>query len=388
MAKKKNKEPIKLRSREIKNGSRSLYLDIYIDGKRTYEYLKLYLVPERTKQDKEANKQTMQLAEAIKGKRMIDLQNGRFGFDGQFKLDVLFLEYYRSLCERKFHNAASLGNWGNWYSCLKHLETYASDRTKFRDITPAWCQGFRDYLDTARSRNKYKDKTIHTDKDCEPLSQNTKVSYWRKLVACLNQAVKDHVIPSNPCDGIQGFKDDDTERVYLTKEEVAAMWKAECHYPVLKRAFLFSCLTGLRKSDIERLKWGDVSKQGNYTRITFRQKKTRGVEYADINEQAVSLMGERGADDERVFVGFKYSAYLNVELNRWALRAGITKHISYHTSRHTFALMMLDLGVDIYTLSRLLGHKEINTTMIYAHILDEKKQDAVSRIPDFGDIGK
>lgn len=111
MAKKKNKEPIKLRSREIKNGSRSLYLDIYIDGKRTYEYLKLYLVKERTKQDKEANKQTMQLAEAIKGKRMIDLQNGRFGFDVQYKLDVLFLEYYRSLCERKFHNAASLGNW-------------------------------------------------------------------------------------------------------------------------------------------------------------------------------------------------------------------------------------------------------------------------------------
>ena len=107
------------------------------------------------------------------------------------------------------------------------------------------------------------------------------------------------------------------------------------------------------------------------------------MEYIDLNEQAVSLMGERGADDERVFSGFHYSAYLNVELNRWALRAGITKHISYHTSRHTFALMMLDLGVDIYTVSRLLGHKEINTTMVYAHILDSKKQEAMSRIPKF-----
>ena len=378
---KKAKEPIKLRSRLTKNGSKSLYLDIYIDGKRSYEYLKLYLIPERTKQDKEKNRETMRLAEAIKGQRLVDLQNGRFGFDGGYKFGMVFLDYYRILCERKFKTKESMGNWGNWYSCLKHLEMYTKKGTKFKDITPQWCHGFREYLETARTRNKYKDKTIHTDHDCAPLSQNTKLSYWRKLKACLNQAVKDHIIPTNPCDGIEGFKEDDTERTYLTMEEVKAMWNTECHYPVLKRAFLFSCLTGLRKSDIERLKWGDVSKQGDYTRITFRQKKTRGVEYIDINEQAVELMGERGEPDERVFSGFKYSAYLNVELNRWALRAGILKHISYHTSRHTFALMMLDLGVDIYTVSRLLGHTEINTTMIYAHILDKKKQDAVAKIP-------
>jgi integrase len=238
-------------------------------------------------------------------------------------------------------------------------------------------------LDKATTRNKKKEKTIHTAKDDAMLSQNTKVSYWRKLKACLNQAVRDHIIPSNPCDGIEGFKEDESERVYLTKEEVGLMWNTECQYPVLKRAFLFSCLTGLRKSDIERLHWGEVHKQGEFTRIIFRQKKTGGVEYIDLNEQAVSLMGERGEDNERVFAGFHYSAYLNVELNRWALRAGITKHISYHTSRHTFALMMLDLGVDIYTVSRLLGHKEINTTMVYAHILDSKKQEAMSRIPKF-----
>lgn len=380
---KRIKEPIKVRSRLLKNGSRSLYLDIYINGQRSYEYLKLYLIPERTKKDKETNTQTMQLAEAIKGKRMIELQNGRFGFDGQYKLDVVFLDYYRSLCEKRFKNKESLGNWGNWYSCLKHLEDYTKRGTKFRDITPAWCQGFRDHLDKATTRNKKKEKTIHTAKDDAMLSQNTKVSYWRKLKACLNQAVRDHIIPSNPCDGIEGFKEDESERVYLTKEEVGLMWNTECQYSVLKCAFLFSCLTGLRKSDIERLHWGEVHKQGEFTRIIFRQKKTGGVEYIDLNEQAVSLMGERGEDNERVFAGFHYSAYLNVELNRWALRAGITKHISYHTSRHTFALMMLDLGVDIYTVSRLLGHKEINTTMVYAHILDSKKQEAMSRIPKF-----
>ena len=134
---KKAKEPIKLRSRLTKNGSKSLYLDIYIDGKRSYEYLKLYLIPERTKQDKEKNKETMRLAEAIRGQRLVDLQNGRFGFDGSYKLDMVFLDYYRMLCERKFKTKESLGNWGNWYSCLKHLEMYTKKGTKFKDIAEA-----------------------------------------------------------------------------------------------------------------------------------------------------------------------------------------------------------------------------------------------------------
>lgn len=380
---KKNKEPIKVRSRLLKNGSRSLYLDIYINGQRSYEYLKLYLIPERTKKDKEANKQTMQLAEAIKGKRMVELQNGRFGFDSGYRLDVDFFEYFRAFLRNKFHSEESLNNWGNWYSALKHLEDYCKGRARFRDITPEWCKGFRSYLETTRSRDRNKVKKAVTRNESAPLSANTRLNYWRSFMAILNQAVKDGIIPTNPASGLPSFKADETERVYLTREEIGKMWNTECTYPVLKRAFLFSCLTGLRKSDIERLQWGDVHKHGEFTRIIIRQKKTRGVEYMDLNEQAVSLMGERGEDDERVFAGFHYSAYLNVELNRWALRAGITKHISYHTSRHTFALMMLDLGVDIYTVSKLLGHREIETTMVYAHILDRKKQEAVSRIPKF-----
>ena len=376
-----SKEPVRLRKRKMASGNTSLYLDIYADGRRRYEYLHLYLVPERNRADKEKNRQTLALAEAIKSKRVVEMRNGMYGFTDSFKQDTNFLDYYKAMCEKRKESEGSLGNWGNWWSALQHLKRYCRPDTTFREITPEWVQGFKDYLDrTARVRDKHK-KVVSTV-DTKPLSQNSKQSYFNKIRACINQAFEERIIPYNPLRGIEGFKDDETERVYLTMEEVRAMAAAECHYPALKRAFLFSCLTGIRKSDIEKMRWREVSQQGTYTRITFRQKKTGGQEYLDISPQAVPYLGERGEDDDLVFTGFRYSAYTNVELKTWALRAGITKNVTFHCGRHTFAVLMLDLGADIYTLQKLLGHKELATTEIYAHILDKKKQEAVMRIPD------
>ena len=160
------------------------------------------------------------------------------------------------------------------------------------------------------------------------------------------------------------------------------MVEAECKYPALRNAFLFSCLTGLRKSDIEKMKWSEVRQQGEFTRIVFKQKKTGGQEYIDINPQAVVFMGERRKPEDHVFPNFAYSSFYLMELKRWAMRAGITKDITFHSGRHTFAVLMLDLGADIYTVQKLLGHKEIHTTQIYAKIMDKKKQEAVCMIPD------
>lgn len=376
-----SKEPIKLRKRKMPTGNTTLYLDIYLNGERSYEYLKLYLIPEKTKADKDKNRQTLQLAEAIKSKRVVELQNGEYGFNAAYKLDTNFLDYYRMMCEKRHGNPESRGNWGNWYSCLKHLERYCKPSMTFKDVTPEWVEGFRSYLDnTARCRDKR--KHITTDEVTKPLSQNSKVSYFNKLRACINQAFEDRIIPHNPLRGIEGFKQGETERSYLTLEEVRAMAVAHCKYPALKNAFMFSCLTGLRKSDIEKMRWAEVQQQGEFTRIIFKQKKTGGQEYLDINPQAVPYMGERREADERVFVGFKYSSYMITELRMWAIRAGITKDITFHSGRHTFAVLMLDLGAEIYTVQKLLGHKQIGTTQIYAKILDKKKQTAVSMIPN------
>ncbi|GAB6013196.1 phage integrase SAM-like domain-containing protein [Viscerimonas tarda] len=380
---KAQKEPVRLREKDLTNGNKSLYLDIYRDGKRTYEFLKLYLIKATTPIEKEQNKQTLATAQAIKAKRQIEIQNGEYGFTSQFKIDTPFLDYYRKMCEDRHGDKESRGNWGNWYSCLKHLERYCSEKTTFKDITADWIEGFKDYLDNV-AKDAYKRKNNDLA-EAKPLSQNSKVSYFNKLRACINQAFDDRIVPINPLRGVEGFKQAETERTYLTLDEVKKLAKTDCKYPVLKRAFLFSCLTGLRKSDIEKMVWGEVQKFGDFTRITFKQKKTGNQEYLDINPQAEIYLGEPRKSIDRVFVGFRYNSQTLLELRRWCMLAGITKDVTFHAGRHTFAVMMLDLGAEIYTVSKLLGHKELKTTQIYAKVLDKKKQDAVNLIPSIND---
>ena len=167
-----SKEPIRLRQRRTPSGLISLYLDIYIDGHRSYEYLKMYLVPERTRADKEKNKQTLLLADAIRSKRVVELRNGKYGFVTR-ATSVRFFEYYRSMCEHRL-GKQSKANWGNWTSCLHHLRRYEKrDNITFEEITPEWVQGFRDYLErdaVAWAHDKRKRKEF------KPLSRNSKVS--------------------------------------------------------------------------------------------------------------------------------------------------------------------------------------------------------------------
>ena len=182
-----SKEPIRLRKRQTPSGNYSLYLDIYLNGERSYEYLKLYLIPERTRADKEKNRETLKLAEAIKSKRIVELRNGEFGFKDDYATNTLFFEYYRAMCEKRL-GSESRGNWGNWYSCLHHLRIYEKrEKITFAEITPEWVQGFKDYLENRAiawahdSRQRVKERL---------LSRNSKVSYFNKLRACLNQAFK------------------------------------------------------------------------------------------------------------------------------------------------------------------------------------------------------
>lgn len=374
------KEPVRIRRKTLANGNISLYLAIYINGHREYEFLKLYLIPEKTKADRERNKQTMALANSIKAQRIVDIQNGAHGFKADFKEQTLFYDYYNALTEKR-KKKESKGNFSNWASCLRHLKKYDPRQTlTFADITPKWVQGFHDYLETEAEAFGC-DSRKRLDK--RQLSQNSKQSYFNKLRACLRQAYEDGIIRTNPMRGILGFSTQEGTREYLTLDEVRAMAAADCDYPEIKRAFLFSCLTGLRRSDIEKLTWGEVTELDGRTRLIFRQKKTGGQEYLDITPQAAELIGERGnaKPGDRVFGNIRYPSDTNDSLRIWALRAGIDKRISFHVGRHTFAVLMLTLGTDIYTVSKLLGHRELKTTQIYAKIVDAKKQEAVDNIP-------
>jgi integrase len=164
-------------------------------------------------------------------------------------------------------------------------------------------------------------------------------------------------------------------------EELLAVAKKECEIPVLKSAFLFSCLTGLRWSDIEKLTWSEIQHTevgGNV--IRFRTQKTKSFENHFISKQAFELLGERGNPDDKVFAGLKYSAWNNLKLQQWIFKADIHKTITFHCARHTYATLQISLGTDVYTLQSMLGHKSIKNTQIYAKIMDDRKKEAANRL--------
>lgn len=363
--------------KQTRNGTISLYLEIYKgyaetkDGKRKpirdYEYLDLYLIDKPSNPiDKQQNKENLNLAESIKAKRELEIKNGTYGFTNEFKKQTNFIEYFRNLVNKK----ETKGNLGNWYSTQIHLENYAGSNVTFKDIDLQFAEGFKEYLNKAKR------------KDGKPLANNSKASYFAKFRAALNEAVKEKIIYGNPAVETGNYKTIESQREYLTLDELRKLAQTECRYDVLKRAFLFSCLTGLRWSDINNLKWNDVQQINNSCRIHFKQQKTKGQQYLDINQQARELMQGIGKPDERVFIGLNYSSYMNVALQMWILKAGITKQITFHCARHTFAVLQLTLGTEIYTLSKMLGHSELKTTQIYAKIVDEKIKEAVNKIPD------
>lgn len=371
---------VHLRQRkQTKDGSISLFLEIYkgttttADGKvknlRDYEYLNLYLIDKpKTPIDKQSNKDTLLLAKSIRAKRELEIKNGLYGFTNEFKQSTNFIDYFTDQMEKR---KQSEGNYGNWDSTLKHLIKFAGTKITFREIDQTFCENFRDYLKNTAKKTSG-----------QPLSSSSVSSYFNKFRACLKEAVKKKIILSNPATDVTNPKVIENIRQYLSLDELKAIVKTECRYDFLKRAFIFSCLTGLRWSDINNLKWSELQNTNEGWRITFHQQKTKGLQYLDISEQARGYLGEQGNPNERVFTGLKYSSYMNVELSKWMMRAGITKDITFHSARHTFAVLQLTLGTEIFTLSKLLGHSELKTTQIYAKIIDEKKREAVNKIPD------
>lgn len=196
----------------------------------------------------------------------------------------------------------------------------------------------------------------------------------------MNRAVDDEIIETNPAKRVKIAKVKEVKREFLVEDEVKKLADTECRYEVLKKAFLFSCLTGLRWSDINKLVWSEILREGDKWKIVFKQQKTEDIQYHYISDSAKELMGEPSDDSERVFIGLQYSSYMNTALSQWMLRAGITKNITFHCARHTYATLLLSKGVDLFTVSKMLGHKEIRTTQVYANILNEKKIDASDKL--------
>jgi integrase len=372
---------VKLRTKPIKGNRQSLYLDFYPaiphpeTGKPTRrEFLGLYIFDKaKNPIDRQHNKENLILAEQIRQKRENQLNKPEIytAYEQEQKRikelgEKNFVDYFKSLADKR-----KASNYGNWISAYKYLAAFTEGKLKFADLNEKFCNDFKEYLLNTKSNRSNK----------TTLEQNSAASYFAKFRAVLKQAYKDGLLQTDLNAKTEPIKKTETQRNFLTIDELNKLAKTTCSHDLLKRAALFSALTGLRFSDIKNLVWGEVhySESEGYF-LHFRQRKTKGVEVLPISEQAYNLLGERKEPNVKVFEGLKYSTYLNAILKQWILGAGITKDITFHCFRHTFATLQLSKGTDIYTVSKMLGHRDLATTQIYAKIVDESKRKAAEKI--------
>ena len=111
--------------------------------------------------------------------------------------------------------------------------------------------------------------------------------------------------------------------------------------------------------------------------VTLRMQKTKDLVNNPISDEAMELIGPRGTG--KVFIGFE-DYMTQAPMRRWLKAAGITKHISFHCTRHTFGILQVEAGTAVYTVQHMLGHKNVETTQIYADMSDEQKRESINRI--------
>lgn len=369
----KVKEPVRIRYKTLSDGSQSVYLDIYRDGKRQYEFLKLYLIPETSAAAKTQNKATMAAVNTIKSQRVIELTNSVAGLRNTSQRSKMLLldwmQAYKESQEKKgVRGSGKLI--GNTINVLRAF----NEKAAMRDINRDFCLAFIDFL-----------RNTHVGANGKRLSQFTCVSYFGCFRGALNAAVREDIIGENPINRLnpdEKIKMPESKREYLTIDEVKTLIETPCKREDIKSAFLFSCYCGLRISDVLALKWKNVDCTGEQWHISIVMQKTRQPLYLPLSMQARKWMPEQNGatGEDSVFSTLPCEDTCNVQIKPWVKEAGITKHVTYHVSRHTFATMMLTLGADLYTVCKLLGHTDVKTTQIYAKIINKKKDDAIGLI--------
>lgn len=343
---------VKLRYRHLTNKKYSLYLDIYHNGERIYEFLKIYI--SGTPDHKDEDMEKLEFAKGLRAKRELELLQNVHGLKKNIgKSKANFIEFYNKIKDQKTSNI----HWANTY---KHLTDFFGQRTQFRAVTPSKCEKFRDYL-------------------VGKVSNNSVRSYFHTFKMALRMAVKEGIIDKSPAQSIT-IKREEIEREFLTESELKKLKETPLYHQEVKNAFLFACFTGLRLSDIKALEFEQI----NEGYLSFRQKKTKGVERMKLNENAMEILEEQKQThpgSKLVFKMPKTRDHINLLLKSWASFAGINKNLHFHLSRHTFATMLLTHDADLYTVSKLLGHKEIRSTQIYAKLIDKKKDEAIDKLP-------
>lgn len=358
---------VSLRKRPISGDRYSLYLDYYpaIRNPKTMkmsrrEYLGFYIFANpRTKFQKEYNDSILMDAELIRCRRQEAVINNEFGFLDRDQPKADFLEYFKEKAAKHYDK---------WLITYRHFELFVNGKCTFGEVTVDLCNRFREYLLTTRQLR-------HPDR---PIARNSAAGYYATFRALLKAAYKERLIKENLNDFIEDIETEEVKKNFLTAEEVKALASTPCEKPELKAASLFSILTGLRISDILRLRWEDIRPDADGQMSMFiRIQKTQKESIHPLSAEMLALCGER--DKGIVFKGFNRSM-TQASLKKWLKAAGITKRITFHRFRDTYATLQLAAGTDIYTVSKMLDHANVTTTQIYARLVDSSKRETIDRI--------
>ncbi len=321
-------------------------------GEWAYDFLKSKLTGDKTHDD-----EILREAKTLRITKERDLEASADGFIPSFKKKITFIGFFESVSKKD----------SNWNNVLKHLKEFPGAHVALGRINSDWVRAFQEFL-------------------LSRVTANTAYTQMSVLKSALNRAVKDRVISLSPARAVDSIKKTDVEVEYLTEDELRALANTPCGNRAaeeVKRAFMFSCFTGLRISDVRRLKWENIEDG----KLKFRQKKTKGFEYLPLSHSAREPPLPGQPKDIIPMPGnfiFKLVSQprVNILLKRWARRAGVKKQLYYHMSRHTAATLLLEKGVDLYTVSKILGHKSINTTQRYAKVTGKLIQEAVNKLPE------
>lgn len=359
---------VTLRTRPLKHGMLSFYLDYY-PGYRDQETMKtirheglniyIYANP-KNERERNFNATMSEKAEAIRCRRFESIINDRYDFFDRHKLKADFLEYYRKQLRK--HDQ-------KWEFVYHHFYNFVHGKCTFEEIDIDLCNKFREYLLNA--------KQLRRD---GRISKNSASGYWSTFRGLLKILYRNRLIKTNINDFLDKIETEDTPKEYLSVEELYKLAETPCKKPILKTASLFSCLTSLRISDILSLQWHEIVDfaAGGKCVHTITQK-TKTEDIIPISDEALQLIGYSPEKTGLVFKGLKRS-WTQQPMKEWIREAGITKNITFHSYRRTYATLQGAAGTDIRTIQSNMPHKSITTTQRYMKVVDSNKREASNRI--------
>lgn len=231
----KEKSPVSLRFKKLANGGYSLYLDIYTNGKRYYEFLKLYLVEETTDEARVRNVNTMTAANAIKSQRILEIANEKANIKNKSNLaKVLLSDWMEHYTAHKKRVGCSDNFLKQIRKTTKHLISFNA-KVELKDIDKEFVLSFIEYL---RNRKKA---------DGSILSSTTAKCYFKCFNCALNYAVKEEIISVNPITLLtsdERIKAEESKREYLSVDEVLRLMNAPCKMKWLDVLFCFPVSVG------------------------------------------------------------------------------------------------------------------------------------------------